>query len=217
MSEVARHLRVLVRARSHPACFLEGPPGNLPITHRANEVNTGSTWRPVRAHDAIRQSLTATWARSGQALEQRTRGGERVQHNAGGSRRTSSLRHSDLSAVGLMPRSTAAWRSGRSKYLESISLVITMGSEDVRQLSPDFFRGKILRVPRGRGGEPRAAAGAMESRRQTSSSTERTPCHTQQRTERAGERQRPTLRHWVVPLRGIGWPPWSGFCDTHKG
>ena len=61
-----------------------------------------------------------------------------------GGRATSSLRHNDLSAVGLIPRSIEAWRSGRSKYAAIVFLVTTMGSEDARLASPVFLLGKIL-------------------------------------------------------------------------
>jgi hypothetical protein len=57
---------------------------------------------------------------------------------------TSSLRHNDLSAVGLIPRSIEAWRSGRSKNAAIVFLVTTMGSEDARLASPAFLLGKIL-------------------------------------------------------------------------
>ena len=61
-----------------------------------------------------------------------------------GGRGTWSLRHNDLSAVGLIPRSIEAWRSGRSKNAAIIFLVTTMGSEDARLASPAFLLGKTL-------------------------------------------------------------------------
>ena len=67
-----------------------------------------------------------------------------VEPRRAGGRGTSSLRHADLSAVWLIPRSIEAWRSGRSKSAVIIFLVTTMGSEDARLTSPVFLLGKIL-------------------------------------------------------------------------
>ena len=41
-----------------------------------------------------------------------------------------------------------AWRSGRSKSVESLSLVTMMGPEDARLASPAFLLGKILQGER---------------------------------------------------------------------
>ena len=119
-----------------------------------------------------------------------------------GGRGTWSLRHNDLSAVGEIPRSMEAWRSGRSKSVESLSLVTMMGPEDARLASPAFLLGKILQGDRVSGMHARrsrcrrrASRPAQQRRRELLDVTS----HGSRARGGGAHQLHPTLPRWVAP------------------
>ncbi len=116
-----------------------------------------------------------------------------------GGRGTWSLRHNDLSAVGEIPRSMEAWRSGRSKSTESTSLVTTMGSEDARLASPAFLLGKILQGERVSGTACKEIALQTKSIPSRAATTQGACGCDVARVAGAAWGAHPTLRRWVAP------------------